>query len=299
MRRKLGVKKIVCACEHEAERDAWVDALREAQRLKEHGSSAAEQAEESADGAMVVKAVIPLPHVFNVRVLKSDPHEDILHLQPSLTPPISNPVDLAPTAGADQELEGEGAGLWNVMPNARLRLHNAQGAPASSSAAEGRASPGWGDAAEGRASPGWGRSPSPHASALSRAGSGLYTLPALNKAGSGLYTLEVHTRVDGYESVVFLRSTDVELLCDFTVEIDCYARVCAHIHAWQTKSKFQRYQEALRAWYGSNPVQIVVAILIIVNFLANVAQTEMLPAKASAADLVLLKRNLSPAACVS
>ena len=101
------------------------------------------------------------------------------------------------------------------------------------------------------------------------------------------------TRSLSRRSVLFFRSQDLDLLCDYATNIDKYSRACMHIHKIRTTPAFDRYQEALRIWYASDPVQIVVAILIVANFLANAAQTEMLPDVGSKADNVFSAMDLA------
>jgi hypothetical protein len=93
------------------------------------------------------------------------------------------------------------------------------------------------------------------------------------------FVMEIHTCVEGFWSVFFFRSRDKDLLFRYAQEINRYSRACLHVYCVLSKSSIQRAQEALRAWYASDPIQIVVAVLIVANFLANAAQTEILPSK--------------------
>ena len=73
------------------------------------------------------------------------------------------------------------------------------------------------------------------------------------------------------------RSADVDMLCKYAEVIQKYSQACKHINAIITKPVVEQWQENVSAFYESNPVQILVAVLIFANFIANAAQSELNP----------------------
>ncbi|EKX39507.1 hypothetical protein GUITHDRAFT_114473 [Guillardia theta CCMP2712] len=97
------------------------------------------------------------------------------------------------------------------------------------------------------------------------------------------FTFEVHTREESESCgrVYVFRSFDEKETDDWVKMIDEQAKLSMDSALHDRLGEFERMRYKIAMFYDSNPVQSVVAFLITINFLANAAQSELLPKEGS------------------
>ena len=260
------LRVIEFACETEAQRDAWMNAL---------NSVCSQQGR--------VKETIPLIDIVKVRIMRGNAEEDVLDLGMLARGTEADAASAAsPTAAAvTGDGDAMGAALKLGMESREKtfrqglkpgsRFSTRQAIKLSFQAPESQ-TPGSQKEESGEEAVDW-------------AADKLLVQEDVPDADS-FYVMEIHAASgDGCTSVIWFRASNQELLFHWAEEINRYARAGKHVQSLLSKSAFQRMQDVVRAWYISNPVQILVAILIFANFIINAAQSELLPEPGTSEDM--------------